>query len=353
MESTATFDPIADAIVAEVEGSLVAQASVERVLRDEKPVYDLRGFVLPDIRRRGLGRALLHARPASCDRARRGGRRSVPLTIRGFASEHELGHRALLETHGFSVVRWFFLMRRPTLDDIPDAPLPAGIELRPVRPEDHLAIFDAEYEAFRDHWQPQTTTRPSSRRSTGKAELDTGLWVVAWDGDEIAGVVQNWIWRDENEELGVKRGWLEHISVRRPWRRRGLGRAHHRGIPASRCGAAGMTEAMLGVDCREPDRGARPVRGARLRGRPAIDRLHRGRSSADPGPRLRRRAGPRRGRAPARPARARSSSPRRGPGRRRPRPRARAGARATRPSRRRRRRAGRPGPSRRRTACRR
>ena len=31
------------------------------------------------------------------------------------------------------------------------------------------------------------------------AELDTDLWVVAWDGDEIAGVVENWIWPEENE----------------------------------------------------------------------------------------------------------------------------------------------------------
>ena len=60
-----------------------------------------------------------------------------------------------------------------------------------------------------------------------RPELDTDLWVVAWDGDQIAGVVQNWIWPEENERLGVKRGWLEHISVRRPWRRRGLGAGDH------------------------------------------------------------------------------------------------------------------------------
>ena len=36
-----------------------------------------------------------------------------------------------------------------------------------------------------------------------RPELDTDLWVVAWAGDEIAGVVQNWIWPEENERLGV------------------------------------------------------------------------------------------------------------------------------------------------------
>ena len=96
-----------------------------------------------------------------------------------------------------------------------------------------------------------TTTRSSSRALYKKTDLDTGLWVVAWDGDQIAGVVQNWIWAEENEQLGVRRGWLEHISVRRPWRRRGLGRA----ITAEslrRLRAAGMTDAMLGVDAENP-----------------------------------------------------------------------------------------------------
>jgi ribosomal protein S18 acetylase RimI-like enzyme len=74
---------------------------------------------------------------------------------------------------------------------------------------------------------------------------------VAWEGDQIAGVVQAWIWPEENKHLGVKRGWLERISVRRPWRRRGLGRS----LTAEamrRLRAAGMDDAMLGVDSENP-----------------------------------------------------------------------------------------------------
>jgi mycothiol synthase len=55
--------------------------------------------------------------------------------------------------------------------------------------------------------------------------LDTNLWRVAWDGDEVAGSVWTLIWPEENAKLGLSRGWLEHISVRRPWRRRGLATA--------------------------------------------------------------------------------------------------------------------------------
>jgi len=153
----------------------------------------------------------------------------------------------LLEARGFQPIRWFFLMRRDLSEDIPEAPLPAGIELRPVTPDQHRTIFEAEVEAFRDHWGSREKTDDDFVHTYGRQELDPTLWVVAWAGDQVAGVVQNWIWTTENTELGVERGWLEHISVRSPWRRRGLARA----ITAEslrRIRKAGMTDAMLGVD---------------------------------------------------------------------------------------------------------
>ncbi len=251
MEGSSTLDPARDALVAEIDGTVVALAQAERVLRAGQPMYDLQGQVTPEVRRRGIGRAVLHA---NLRRAIEHGVEAgdpFPLTVRGFASEREFGHRVLLDSEGFTINRWFFLMHRQTLEDVPEAPLPEGIELRPVRPADHRAIFDAEFEAFQDHWQPHDYDEKEFESLHKKADIDTDLWVVAWDCDEIAGVVQNWIWAEENEQLGVKRGWLEHISVRRPWRRRGLGRA----ITAEslrRLRGVGMTDAMLGVDAENP-----------------------------------------------------------------------------------------------------
>ena len=147
-------------------------------------------------------------------------------------------------------------MRRDGLGELPDAPLPDaplpdGIVLRPVTPEQHRAIWEAECEAFQDHWGARTYTEHDFTSTFGHSELDTSLWAVAWDGDEVVGVAQTWIWSEENARLGLRRGWLERISVRRPWRKRGLGRA----ITAAglqRLHGAGMTEGMLGVDADNP-----------------------------------------------------------------------------------------------------
>ena len=251
LEDSTACDVRHDIVLAEIEGKVVAEASVERTIRDGVAVFHISGNVHPDHRRRGLGRTLLRENLRRVDE--RGalepaGRAFEP---RGFADETQVGHIALLENAGFERIRWFFVMRRPTLDDVPDAPLPDGLELRPVTADQHRVIFDAEAEAFRDHWQSREMTEEDYVSLYKSSDLDTSLWVVAWDGDEIAGVVQNWIFADENEKLGVARGWLEHISVRRPWRRRGLGRA----ITAEslrRLQAAGMTDAMLGVDAENP-----------------------------------------------------------------------------------------------------
>ena len=72
---------------------------------------------------------------------------------------------------------------------------------RPAR-TDHRAIFDAEFEAFQDHWQPHDYDEASSRRSSRRPISTPTCGWSPGTGDEIAGVVQNWIWADENEQLG-------------------------------------------------------------------------------------------------------------------------------------------------------
>jgi mycothiol synthase len=247
METNEGSNRFDDIVVAEVDGRLIARSTVERMVRDDTPMYKVEGEVHPDYRRRGIGTWLFdwsvarsRARAAVEDPG-------VHVKLTSWTEDTSIGTVALLTRAGFQPVRYFYLMRRTLLDEIPEAPLPDGLEIRLVEEGHRHAILGAENEAFRDHWGHREMTETTYTATFARPEVDTDLWVVAWDGDEIAGVVQNWIWPDENERLGVKRGWLEHISVRRPWRRRGLARA----ITAAslvRLREAGMTDGILGVD---------------------------------------------------------------------------------------------------------
>ena len=154
----------------------------------------------------------------------------------------------LLEAAGYEAVRYYYSMVRPTCDDLPDAPLPVGLEIREVRPEHLPAIWAADQEAFRDHWGYFPGTDADYQRFVSDPVTgDTSLWRVAWDGDEVAGQVRSYISPEENARHGRLRGYTESISVRRPWRRRGLARALiGASFPLLR--ARGMTEAALGVD---------------------------------------------------------------------------------------------------------
>lgn len=243
--------PEADIVLVEGPRGLVAFAMVERIVRDGTPTYDLWGYVQPEDRRRGIGGALYERNVARIAERVPIEDPDEPVFLQAHAEAGERGHLALLGGHGFAAVRHFFLMRRAGLDDIPDAPVPDGLELRTVTPADHRAIWLGESEAFQDHWGSHAPTEHDFQVTFSQSALDTDLWAVAWDGDEVAGVVQTWIWAEENERLGVQRGWLERISVRRPWRKRGLGRALT-AIALVRLREAGMTEAMLGVDADNP-----------------------------------------------------------------------------------------------------
>ncbi len=274
LEMSVGVDPAVDVVLTEIDGRPVAASGVERTVQDGVVVYDLWGNVHPDVRRRGIGRALLRENLRRAAERAAGETDGQVVEIRSHAQENEAGNRALLDAHGLEPIRWFFLMRRAPLDDVPDTPLPDGLEFRPVTPDQHRAIFDAEVEAFRDHWSSRDKTDEDLERTLKREELDTDLWVVAWDGDEIAGVVQTWVWAEENATLGVDRGWLEHISVRRPWRRKGLGPGDHRGgAPSPGRGRLdrGVPRGRRG----EPDRGARAVRGPRIRRAPALDHVSR------------------------------------------------------------------------------
>lgn len=244
-------DPARDLIVAEHDGRIVAYARSSWAPRDGEYTYQTDGEVDPSIRRHGIGRALLRAQQDRLRAVAATHPAEVDKRFHGWIFGGQVGAEALLRSDGYAPIRYFAEMARPLDEPIPSLPLPDGLELRPVDPADHRRVFDAEAEAFRDHWGSREWTDADFARTIGEPNLDTSLWRVAWDGNEVAGVIVTVVFPAENEALGVKRGWLDRISVRRPWRRRGVASAL---IVSALEGLRerGLDTGVLGVDADNP-----------------------------------------------------------------------------------------------------
>jgi len=248
-----SFDPTRDVTVAEIDGAPVGYGErswVDATLEHTRE-YRMDGAVLPELRRRGIGGALLAenerrqrelAATHQTDRKRRLG---------SWTSDRMAGAIALLHNNGFEPTRWFFEMTRPLAQPIPDLPLPDGLEVRPITTDMVRQVWQADIEAFRDHWGGFDDSEESFQGWLERPSFDPSLWVVAFDGDEVCGASINAIEQDENEALGVKRGWLHSVFTRRAWRRRGLASALvARSLAVLK--ERGMDTGILGVDADNP-----------------------------------------------------------------------------------------------------
>jgi ribosomal protein S18 acetylase RimI-like enzyme len=215
-------------------------------------IYRSLAFLLPAWRRRGIGSALLDWGETRLEEIAADNPPADERFFESAAADTETGTQALLEKSGYTPVRHAFTMVRPDLETIPEALLPQGLEVRPVKLQDLPAIRAAMVEAFHDHWGFSEENELTVEQWVENPNFDPSLWRVAWDGDQVAGMVLSYIDARENETYHRKRGWTEDISVRRPWRRRGLARALLvQSLHAVR--ERGMLEAALGVDTQNPN----------------------------------------------------------------------------------------------------
>ena len=250
------YFPPAGTQVAEHDGERIGFARTNgRVRGGDKVVHRTEVWTAPEWRRHGIGHRLLAWAEERARAVKAGGTIGQPGWVHEVSITGDDGNPALrpfAAANGYKLIRYSFEMRR-RLDDepIPDAPLPPGLELRPVVPADHRAIWEANTEAFRDHWEATPRTEDDFRTWFADPDHDPTLWQVAWDGDQVAGLSMNTIYAEENARLGINVGWLDQVSVRRPWRRQGIGAA----VIAASLRAfkeRGLDEASLGVDAENP-----------------------------------------------------------------------------------------------------
>jgi mycothiol synthase len=148
----------------------------------------------------------------------------------GWVNERDAAVNDAYLAAGFNLVRHSYHMRIELTETPPTPVWPAGITLRPFVPgRDDEAVAWVDREAFRDHWgfveRPFEADVQMLRHWMTEAGFDPTLWLVAVDGDRIAGISLNNPEADEDPETG----WVGALGVLREYRHKGLATAllHH------------------------------------------------------------------------------------------------------------------------------
>jgi len=247
-------DPYRDMLFAEVDGEVVGYTRYWWEIEGSGDWIGIEfGYVLPEWRQKGIGSSLLRFTEGRLQEIAASLKESGELPVEATCymtnevHEGEINRISLVERFNYQVVRYAYEMRRPDLENIPDLPLPADVEVREVKPEHLRQIWEASNEAFRDHWGSIPEPWEAFESFTQSPDYDPTLLRVAWQGDQVVGMVLSFIDQDQNEKFGRKRGYTENICVRRPWRKQGVAKALI-AMSLKALKERGMTEAGLGVD---------------------------------------------------------------------------------------------------------
>ena len=253
------LDLVADSRVATLaDDRLVGWATVEE--SGNHTLLHAEAYVHPDFENIGVGTALVRWTE---ERATE----HVPLAPTGarvalqnaFNARNDKA-RALFEGLGYHEVRRFWRMQIGLdPDSLPALPRwPTGIVVRQVAGEaDERRLFAAVEEAFRDHWGHVAKSFEIWAARKKRHGFDPGLWLMALDGDEVAGAAVGSIFPD----MG---GWVNDVAVRRPWRRRGLALALLLEL-LRRLAERGQSIVGLGVDAASPTGATRLYEKAGMR----------------------------------------------------------------------------------------
>ena len=139
------FASVRDATIGYGRGSWYREA-------DGTTLHGLTGHVTPAWRRRGIGRAILRWTEEQQRKVAREQTATGPHLFQVETQDNEQGMAELLLGDGYAVVRRWYQMIRPLAGEIPSAPLPEGLEVRAATPDQYRRIWEADVEAFRDHW---------------------------------------------------------------------------------------------------------------------------------------------------------------------------------------------------------
>lgn len=245
-------DPRRDLLVAETDGRAAGYSRLwwEQEVGGPR-LYKQVCFVDPAVGRRGIGSALFSW---SEERLREiAAAHDVPAkAFEVWVNDANAAATAIVRDAAFEPVTYAAEMVRPTVDDLPEQRLPEGVQIRPVTEDQLRTIWEADLDAFRDHWGFSEPTEEAYERFLAFPYNDLTLWKVAWDEQGIVGQVRSFVNAAENAEHGRQRGWTENISTARRRRRQGIAKALI--VESIReLASRGVTEVALGVHTENPN----------------------------------------------------------------------------------------------------
>ncbi len=124
-------------------------------------------------------------------------------------------YKQAIEQAKFVYVRSNLRMEIEMNEPPPVPSWPEGIELRPFTQNLARAVHAADEEGFSDHWgYTPTSFEMFQHWYMQPSSFDPSLWFLAFADEKIVGSALC----EQGEEIG----WVNSLSVLRPWRRKGL-----------------------------------------------------------------------------------------------------------------------------------
>jgi ribosomal protein S18 acetylase RimI-like enzyme len=212
--TTPGMDPVEDMRIAFVDGAILGYVDI---YADPEPTYWV-DFRVPPSERDEVRTALLDWVEAEAEKRAAGRQGSV---TRVYTAEVDTPIKQLLDDRGYGLIRHSYRMRIDFEGEPPEPEWPEGVTVRAATAEDIPSAYDLQQETFRDSWAFNPVPFDEwSHWMTSYEGFDLSLWFLAEEGGELAGAS---LCRFQEAEEGL--GWVRILGVRRPWRRRGLGRA--------------------------------------------------------------------------------------------------------------------------------
>lgn len=128
----------------------------------------------------------------------------------------------LFASNGYKSNLSFLIMELVMQKQPPEPQWASGIRVRRfVKGQDEEAAYQTDEEASKDkgYHDPLSYEGWVKRMGMEKESFDPSLWFLACEGNEVVGVALNAFAKESNT------GWVDHLSVRQAWRKRGIGKA--------------------------------------------------------------------------------------------------------------------------------